>query len=59
MKSLDELKTSWGNINRSTLGFRAFLNASSMTSEELCSDLEKASQLPALESRQEMTSRTE
>ena len=51
MIPLDELKRSWGNIHRSTLGYRAYLDASSMTSEELCHDLEQASQLAALESR--------
>ena len=53
MKPLDELKISWGNINRRSRGIQAFLDASSMTSEKLCADLEQASQLAALESRQE------
>ena len=45
------MRTSWGNMKRATFGHKAFSIAGSMTSQELCEDLEMSSQISSVENK--------
>ena len=49
---IEDMRISWGNMMRSSLGFKAFIEAGSMSPEQLYAELEKASHIGALEWRQ-------
>ena len=50
-KLVDDMRTSWGNMMRSSLGYNAFIEAGSMSPEKLYAELEEASHIGALEWR--------
>lgn len=48
---VDEMRTIWGNMMRSSLGYKAFQIGGSMSAEELYGELENKSRIGALETR--------
>ena len=49
---VEDMRISWGNMKRSSLGYKAFIEAGSMSPEQLYAELEEASHIGALEWRQ-------
>ena len=48
---VDSMRTSWGNIKRESLGYKAFQMAGSMSAQELQEELKQLSCISDLETR--------